>query len=104
MKPTSYIELDRKALTFNINFLRNMLGEKVKLSSVVKGNAYGHGIDLFVPMALANGIDHFSVFSADEAYRVHKITEGNADIMIMGMIDDDQIEWAIKNQIEFYVF
>lgn len=104
MNPTSYIELDREALAFNIAFLRDMIGDKVKLSSVVKGNAYGHGIDLFVPMAFANGIDHFSVFSAEEADKVFRIVKNKASIMIMGMIDDEQLEWAIANGIEFYVF
>lgn len=104
MKPPSYIELDRQALKHNITFLRNMIGKHVKLSSVVKGNAYGHGMELFASLALENGVDHFSVFSADEAYKLHKLTKDNVTIMILGMIDDDQIEWAVQNKIEFYVF
>ena len=39
---TSHIEISRSALENNINFLRDFLGDGVRISSVVKGNAYGH--------------------------------------------------------------
>lgn len=55
-------------------------------------------------MAQAFGIDHFSVFSADEAYRLLQVLPKPATILIMGYIDDPELEWAIANDIEFYVF
>jgi alanine racemase len=73
-------------------------------SSVVKGNAYGHGIELFIPLAEECGVNHFSVFSADEALRVKATSKNNPTIMIMGMLDYAQLAWAIENNIEFYVF
>lgn len=75
----------------------------MKFSSVVKGNAYGHGIEEFVPIAVDAGVDHFSVFSADEAYRVKQIAP-QAEIMIMGHVDMEDISWAIENDVQFYVF
>ncbi len=101
---TSCIEISQSALENNIRFLRSILGPEVRLSSVVKGNAYGHGIELFVPLAEQCGIDHFSVFSAQEALRVSKVSHGNSTIMIMGMLENDELEWAITNGIEFFVF
>ena len=75
------------------------------MSSVVKGNAYGHGIDPFVQLAAECGLRHFSVFSADEAYIVHQNTrDRDITIMIMGMIPDEALEWVIDNGIEFFVF
>lgn len=109
MKPTflqpSVIELDKGALKNNIQFLRERSKETVKLSSVIKGNAYGHGISNFLPMAEECGMDHFAVFSANEA-RLAKQTKirEETDIMIMGMIRDEELEWAIENDIEFYLF
>ena len=67
MFETSRIELSRAALEGNLRFLKKQIGSKVVFSSVIKGNAYGHGIPLFIPMAEACGVRHFSVFSADEA-------------------------------------
>jgi alanine racemase len=101
---TSVIEISKSALEHNFHFIKSRLGENVQFSSVVKGNAYGHGIEVFVPLAENCGISHFSVFSADEALRVQKATLTNPTILIMGMLDNNQLEWAIKNGIEFFVF
>ena len=104
MISTSVIELDRTALANNLGFIRKNIHRRSKISAVVKGNAYGHGITEFVTMAQAEGIDHFSVFSADEAEEVFKSKNPGTKIMIMGWLDNDQVEWAIENDIEFYIF
>ncbi|MBT3935200.1 MAG: alanine racemase [Bacteroidetes bacterium] len=104
MFDTSVIEISKSALENNLNFLRNYLKPGVRISSVIKGNAYGHQIEAFVPLAEACGIDHFSVFNAHEAYRALLSTSKDSTVMIMGMIENDELEWAIKNNVEFYVF
>lgn len=104
MFATSTLHINRKALENNLQFLRHHMGPNVILSSVIKGNAYGHGIEVFVPLAEACGIHHFSVFNADEAFRAHKASQQNSTIMIMGMIENQELRWAIKNGIEFFVF
>lgn len=103
MTHTSFIEIDKQALASNINFIKQQLGKDVVLSSVVKADAYGHGISCFVPIAEELGVSHFSVFSADEAMKVLGMTS-RSTIVIMGMIEDSELEWAIKNDIEFFVF
>jgi len=103
MHNTSYIELKKSALKNNINFLKRYLGKDVRISSVIKGNAYGHGITEFVPLVEECGVSHFSTFSAWEAKKALKVSRGST-IMIMGYIDDSELEWAIENGIEFYVF
>ena len=101
----SVIELDEGALKNNIQFLKHRAKNSVKLSSVIKGNAYGHGITNFLPIAESSGMNHFSVFSANEALIAKKTqTHPETDIMIMGMIRDDELEWAIENEVEFYIF
>ncbi|MDT8402420.1 MAG: alanine racemase [Bacteroidales bacterium] len=104
MATTSVIELKRSALANNLDFIRNNIRDRSRISSVVKGNAYGHGIQQFVNMAESEGIDHFSVFSADEAEEVFKCKRPATELMIMGWLDNDQVEWAIENNVEFYVF
>jgi alanine racemase len=104
MHTNSVIEINQKALQNNIDFLRKIFGKKIILSSVVKGNAYGHGIPEFVKMAFESGISHFSVFDADEARAVRKELQNNVDVMIMGFVSDEDISWCIENDISFYVF
>ena len=50
------------------------------------------------------GVDHFSVFSVEEARRALKVKNESCHIMIMGFVDDDYLEWAIENDISFFVF
>lgn len=105
MENTSYIELSRAAVKNNFDYLNSIVSEGTVISHVVKGNAYGHGISTYVPLAMELGARHFSTFDGHEAHQVQRAVDGGeATIMIMGMIDNDQLDWAIEHQIEFYVF
>jgi alanine racemase len=104
MFETSVIEMSRTALETNLGFIRDLIGSERKLSCVVKGNAYGHGIEEYIPLAEQCGVDHFSVFSADEAVLVFQAKRKSTEVVIMGSVDDDALAWAIDNGIEFWVF
>lgn len=103
MLATSVIELHQSALKTNLDYLQGLFGPGVQYSSVVKGNAYGHGISEFVPMAEELGVRHFSVFSADEALEALQASQ-NSEIMIMGHIDNAELEWAVSQGVSFFVF
>lgn len=100
----SAIELSTDAIERNFRFIRKLIHGKVRVSAVVKGNAYGHGIETYVPAAEMCGVDHFAVFSSDEAKRVFDVKKTETDIMIMGWIADEAFEWVIRNHIECWVF
>ncbi|MCL6258422.1 alanine racemase [Aquiflexum sp. TKW24L] len=104
MRHTSYIEISRQAYRQNMDFLKSDIGPKTEISVVVKGNAYGHGIENIVHLAEENGIRHFSTFSADEALRVHEASKSDSEIMIMGMLENEDLEEIILKGISFYVF
>lgn len=102
---TSLIELSKSAVKKNIQFIHKNLNDGVTFSSVVKGNAYGHGIENYCPLAYEFGVRHFSVFSAQEALDVvNALKHRDFTVMIMGQIDNEELEWAIENEVEFYVF
>lgn len=104
LAPTSVVHVSESALKNNFEYLKSVIGDRCKISHVVKGNAYGHGIETYVPLAKKHGAWHFSVFDAHEAEQVHRVAGNEVTIMIMGMIDDDQLEWAIENGVEYFVF
>lgn len=104
MRGNSIITLKKEAVSNNIRFLKSKLGEKVKISSVVKANAYGHGIEQIVPLFENEGIQHFSVFNYNEAVRVQKSLKNSAEIMIMGWIDEKNIKDAIAKGFDFFIF
>jgi alanine racemase len=104
MHRNSIIELNQEAYQSNLSFLKKMLGKNVIFSSVVKGNAYGHGIKEFVTMAHQSGVNHFSVFDVEEAKIVFETLGNKVTIMIMGFVADDDLPWVIENGIQFFVF
>ena len=104
MSKSSVIEINSSMLEKNISFLRDHFGDDVIFSSVVKGNAYGHGIGIVVPIIKSCGIDHFSVFNSDEARQVHNAVDNHTRIMIMGYIADEDYEWILENEIEFFLW
>ncbi|MEQ8878989.1 MAG: alanine racemase [Cyclobacteriaceae bacterium] len=104
VRHSSRIELSQSSLKSNFNFIRKKIGPGVRISSVVKANAYGHGIHEFVTMAEKCGIEHFSVASAFEAEAVLEACQEDSHIMIMGILYDQDITWAIEHGIEFFIF
>jgi alanine racemase len=104
METGSLITLKSNAVKNNIAFLKEQLGPEVKISSVVKANAYGHGIEQMIPLLEKEGINHFSVFDYDEAVRVKKSLAKSASVMIMGWIADEDLGDAIKLGFDFFVF
>lgn len=100
-----YIELSKSALKQNLEFLNEWIGDDTRFCSVIKGNAYGHDVDEFVPMAEDCGVDYFAAFSADEAKDAYQaIQSEETDLMILGSIENEEIEWAIEKDISFFIF
>ncbi|MCF8373457.1 MAG: alanine racemase [Bacteroidales bacterium] len=104
MNNSSIITLNEKSVKNNIDFLKKKLGAKVKVSAVVKANAYGHGIEQIVPLFEKHGIDHYSVFYYSEAMRVYKSLSAPATIMIMGWVSDEDMNDVLCKGFEFFVF
>ncbi|MCA9729935.1 MAG: alanine racemase [Candidatus Eisenbacteria bacterium] len=104
VRHSSRIELSESALRKNLAFLRSRVGAKPIISSVVKANAYGHGIVPFVAMAQRLGIRHFSVASSYEASCVLEEVESGTTILIMGILYSADLPWVIEHGIEFFVF
>jgi alanine racemase len=104
MITSSTIRLSKSALEKNLNYLKAFIGSDVKISSVVKGNAYGHGIEYFVKLARSCGINHFSVYSSEEAIRVMTTSDSDTEILIMGWLAENDVLWAVENNLQFFVF
>ncbi|MEX2641075.1 MAG: alanine racemase [Balneolales bacterium] len=104
VRHSSRIELSLSALKQNFSFIRKKTGPEPIISSVVKANAFGHGINEFVPMAEKCGINHFAVASSFEAYEVLNARTKDSRIMIMGILYKEDLPWVIENDIEFFVY
>jgi alanine racemase len=71
-----------------------------KRPSVVKGNAYGHGLKEFVTMALTLACNSFC-FDVEEAKVIRATLANQVTIMIMGFVPDCDMEWVVANDVEF---
>ena len=104
LSKSSHIELSTAYFRKNIAFIRSLLKPGVTLSAVIKGNAYGHGLSEFVPMAEQEGINHFSVYGLEEAMAFHKIASKDSDLMIMGYVAPENLDWVIDKGYSFFIY
>jgi alanine racemase len=104
MFDVSTIELSAAALRNNLAFIRKAMPPGTRLCTVVKGNAYGHGIGTFTGLARRLGADLFAVYSAAEAYRMQEDLAQGANVYIMGDVDGAALEWAVEHGAAFNVF
>ncbi|MDE5669864.1 MAG: alanine racemase [Eubacterium sp.] len=94
------INLD--AVEYNFNQVRTKLSKNVKILSVVKADAYGHGA---VPIAkfLDDKCDFFGVACIDEAMElIH--AEIRKPILILGYSSPELFDIIVKNDIRISVF
>ncbi|MCR9173560.1 MAG: alanine racemase [bacterium] len=104
MSSFSQITLNKSALEHNVRFIRSEIGPEAEFVSVVKGNAYGHGIHSFVPLLSEIGVRSFAVFNSDEANEIIATGVPFDRLMIMGAVLDEDLHWIIEKGIECFVF
>lgn len=78
----SWVEVNIDALRHNALTLRSLCAEGTAFMGVVKADAYGHGIELVVPV-LAPLVDWFGVANLAEALEVRDLAE-KTPVMILG--------------------
>lgn len=93
-----WVEIDKKAISNNISEIRRIIGKDVDLFSVVKSNAYGHGIFDFSKAVNDVGVDGFCVDSVIEAVSLRK--DGiDKPILVLGPTLDGLFSQAEENNI-----
>ena len=98
----TWIEIDKKAVEHNYETIRRLLSSKCKLMSVVKSNAYGHGLLEFSHEIENLGADWLGVDSVWEALALRK--DGiKKPILVLGFTLSEKIEEAIENDISITV-
>ncbi len=101
LRPT-YIEINLSKLKNNIAIIKNYIGNEKKIVSVVKDNAYGHGIVEISKALEEAGTDFFAVATIEEA-QVLKESRIKKDIIIFGERPVNQLELCIKNDFIIFV-
>lgn len=79
----AWIELDRRALKNNVQFLNSLLPESCELMPAIKANAYGHGAVLIAKELQKLGIHAFCVACIQEGIELRKAGI-RGEILILG--------------------
>jgi len=97
-----WAEIDLDAVLHNYRVIRQYIGPGVRMTAMVKSNAYGHGAARIACALQEAGADSFGVANVDEAVELRDAGIAKP-IMITGPITDCEVEEALENDIELTV-
>ena len=93
-----WAEIDLDALRGNVAWLRHRLGPSTSLMTVVKADAYGHGLRQIAALLMQAGTDIFGVANLNEARDIRAVGRG-WPILMLGACLPDETERAIKDNV-----
>ncbi len=98
----SWVEVDYKAITKNTRTMKALLSGATAMMTVVKSNAYGHGMISSAKAALAGGSSWLAVDEITEALELRK--EGiKAPILVLGYTLPDLYATAAAKKISLMI-
>lgn len=100
-RPTFAI-VDLDALASNIAALRAIVGPDVLLTSVVKGNGYGHGAVPVARAAVEAGTNELAVATVDEGVQLRSAGI-DVPILVMGPLGKIEVARTIANRLRLVV-
>ncbi len=98
----TWIEIDKKAIEQNYEIIRGLIPKNCKLMSVVKSNAYGHGLKDFAQTITNLGADWLGVDSITEARALRKIGI-KTPILVLGFTLAELVQEAAENSIRLTI-
>ena len=99
----TWIEISGGAIKNNIEQLSSILNPETEFVTVIKANAYGHGLSEIVSILKETSIQRVAVDNLDEALLVRELWP-QVKILLIGSVLSSQLEKAIRAQIEITVF
>jgi alanine racemase len=98
MKYRCWAEVDLDALRGNLAWIRHRVGPQVKILTVVKADAYGHGLKQIAALLMQSGTDIFGVANLAEAHAIRSVGQG-WPIVMLGACLPDEIETAVRDDV-----
>lgn len=91
-------EINLDNLKYNIDVLRQHLGEGVEPMAIIKADCYGHGAVIMMEYMLKYGLKFFGVASLNEALELrHFHKEG--ELLVLGLSPDNLLHYGPENNI-----
>jgi alanine racemase len=99
----TWIEIDERALTHNVESLRALLAPGARFCAVLKANAYGHGLTEVAMIVSRAGADAFAVDNIDEALLLRRLLP-SALIIVLGYTLRERLDEAVAHDIHLTVY
>jgi alanine racemase len=93
-----WAEVDLNALTANLAQIRSLAGSTKKILTVVKADAYGHGLRQIATRLMQSGTDLFGVANLTEARAIRSIGQG-WPILLLGACLPEEVETAVRENL-----
>jgi alanine racemase len=93
-----WAEIDLDALRGNLAALRHRVGPRVKVLTVVKADAYGHGLKQIAAVLMQSGTDVFGVANLAEAQAIRGVGRG-WPILMLGACLPEEMERAVHDEV-----
>ena len=90
-----WAEIDLAALERNIALIRKTLSDRIRYVSVVKADAYGHGILPTTARLMQSGVDLFAVANVKEAAEIREMASG-WPILVLGPLLEEEDEALLE--------
>lgn len=94
MLRSAWVEIDKPQLIRNIRAVQAHVGNS-GIIGVVKGNAYGHGVEIVSRSYLECGVEVLGVATLDEAKELRDLGF-QCSILMLGLVSDDLISEALN--------
>ncbi len=98
MKYRCWAEVDLSALRGNLAWIRHRVGKGVKIITVVKADAYGHGLKQIAGLLMQSGTDIFGVANLTEAQAIRTVGKG-WPILMLGACLPEEVELAVRDDV-----
>ena len=93
-----WAEVDLSALRGNLAWIRHRAGAGVKIITVVKADAYGHGLKQIAALLMQSGTDIFGVANLTEAQAIRSVGQGWL-ILMLGACLPDEVDAAVRDDV-----
>src|SRR5881628_731702 len=93
-----WAEVDLNALRENLAWIRHRAGPTVKIMTVVKADAYGHGLKQIAGLLMQSGTDVFGIANLTEAQSIRAVGRG-WPILMLGACLPFEVETAVRDDV-----
>lgn len=102
----SWLEINPNALKANIQSFRNLLPPTTRLGVVLKGNAYGHGLNEVLPI-IQPWVDCLYVITAAEAFQIRALEKkqglSERQVLVLGALSLEEVIACARQSIEVVI-